>query len=189
MEIVINTDGISEAEKATAKFQSAYQEMLHTLSAPGFIPVLCAHEAGHVIYFNLLGAKTFEPLPSKIWFNPAINDYEGILAAVQFLDKDMPMWTPGHFGEWFHQVACAFAAGGVIARKKRPSSDGGDKNDRDRFEDLCKKICAADSNVKMDAKELWSRAQLQVGADVDNPQNMAEVDRIAAELQPQLGFG
>jgi hypothetical protein len=40
----------------------------------------------------------------------------------------------------------------------------------------------------MDAKELWSRAQAQVEADVEVPQNMAEVDKLAAELQPQLGF-
>jgi hypothetical protein len=188
MIITINTDAISDAQKATEQFKSAYKEMLAMLSAPGFIPVLCAHEAAHVIYFNLLGARTFEPLPSKIWYNPAIADYEGILAAVQFLDQDMPMWTVGHFWEWIPRVACAHAAGGVVARKKMPSSDGGDKNDKERFRNLCKVITDNSPNVKIDVEELWNQALKQVAADLENPQNMALVDEWALKLQPELGF-
>ena len=103
--ITINTDGISDDEKKTDKFKSAYRDMMNQLTAPGFIPALCAHEAAHAFYFTLAGMKEFEPLPAHIKFDPAINDYTGHLAAIQVLD--LPPWTQGNFHEWFYKIAKA----------------------------------------------------------------------------------
>src|SRR5713101_4328992 len=79
--ITINTDGISEEQRATQKFKSAYNEMLAQLTAPGFAPVLCAHELAHLIYFGQLGETKYEPQPAKLRYDPAIVDYVGSLAA------------------------------------------------------------------------------------------------------------
>ena len=65
-DITINTNGITDEQKATEKFQSAYRDMMAQLLAPGFIPVLCAHEAAHMLYFGSVGAKEFESFSSGV---------------------------------------------------------------------------------------------------------------------------
>ena len=87
--ITINTDGISDQQKATEKFQSAYRDMMGQLTAPGFIPVLCAHEAAHAIYFTLAGMKEFDPRPAELKYDPAIDDYTGSLATIKVLERQL----------------------------------------------------------------------------------------------------
>jgi hypothetical protein len=183
--IEINTDGISDKEKATLKFQSAYKAMMAQLTAPGFIPVLCAHEAAHVIYFALAGMKNFDPKPAAIYYDPTIDDYAGRLAAIQILD--LPIWTPGKFGEWFLQIAQAHAAGGVVARKLMPTSDGGDTDDKDRFKGLCEKL-NSDPNVSINVEEQWRKAQDSVNLHLRNPEWLPKIEEYALELRPQLGL-
>jgi hypothetical protein len=165
--VTINTDGITDEQKATAKFQSAYQDMLCQLTAPGFIPVLCAHEAAHVIYFAAAGTQNFQPLPATIYYDATIDDYAGHLAAVQILDT--PPFVEGKFWEQLAMLARAHAAGGVVARKLRPSSDGGDQDDKDRFKLMCE-MFSADPNFSIDVEEYWKKAQDSVVDDLENPE-------------------
>jgi len=106
--IIINTDGISDAEKLTPKFQKAYAEMLAQLTAPGFAHVLACHEAAHLFYLTMMGMKTYDPFPAKIEYDAATNDYGGTLASVT--PGDIPKWTPGKFADWFTLAAKAHAA-------------------------------------------------------------------------------
>jgi hypothetical protein len=185
--ITIDTTGISDEQKKTEKFQSAYRDMYKQLSAPGFIPVLCAHEAAHALYFAVLGVKTFEPCSAKIWFEPAINDYKGSLATVQ--PVDVPLWTPGNFWDWLLKIACAYAAGGVVVREKMPASDGGDQDDKERFEALCETLNENDPNMHIDWEEWWERAQKAVAQMLDDdPERMTIIDNEAENFRPQLGF-
>jgi hypothetical protein len=117
--IIINTDGISDAEKLTPKFQKAYAEMLAQLTAPGFAHVLACHEAAHLFYLTMMGMKTYDPFPAKIEFDPATNDYGGTLASVT--PGEIPPCAPGKFTDWFTLAAKAGAAGGVISRKLKSS--------------------------------------------------------------------
>jgi hypothetical protein len=82
--ITINTDGISAEQKATEKFKSAYRDMHAQLSAPGFIPVLCAHEIAHKIYFMAAGVKEdqFKPHPAQLRYDSTKDDYVGHLAGI-----------------------------------------------------------------------------------------------------------
>jgi len=184
--ITINTDGISDQQKATEKFKSAYRDMLAQLKAPGFIPVLCAHEAAHAIYFTLAGMKEFDPQPSKIEYDPAIDDYKGSLAAIKILD--LPTWKEGEFWDWFFKIARAHAAGGVVARKLMPSSDGGDSDDKDRFEKLCKEINNKDKNVNINFEDIWKQAQGSIAENLENSEVMALIQKEALALRPQFGF-
>src|SRR5580698_4234869 len=93
--ITITTDGISEEQKTTEKFKTAYAAMLAKLTAPGFIPVLCVHEAAHLIYFSVMGVEKFNIFPARLEFDPATNDYKGHLPAIQALN--IPDWAPGDF--------------------------------------------------------------------------------------------
>jgi hypothetical protein len=187
MRITIDTSEISDEQKQTEKFKSAYRDMYNQLSAPGFIPVLCAHEAAHALFFGTLGVKDFDTHTAKLWFDPKINDYRGHLAAVQ--PRDVPPWTEGDFFDWFMKIACAHAAGGVFSRRKMPSSDGGDQDDRERFENLCKSINERDKNVNLDWKEWWGKAQEHIGYMLDNdPTMMNTIDKVAEDFRPDLGF-
>jgi hypothetical protein len=182
---IINTEGITDEQKSTDKFKSAYADMLAQLLAPGFIPVLCAHEAAHVLYFGIAGTINFDPQPAKLYYDPKIDDYAGHLAAVQILD--IPQFVQGQFWEQFDKIAKAHAAGGVLARRLMPSSDGGDQNDRDRFKAMCEKL-SADPNFKIDFDDYWKRAQEAVSQDLENTEWLAKIQDYAVELRPQLGL-
>lgn len=184
--ITINTDGITDEQKTTEKFNSAYREMMAELMRPGFIPVLCAHEAAHTIYFNQLGITEFEPLPPRLRYSPEIDDYVGHLAAMQN-KGEMRMWEEGKFWDWFIIVACAHAAGGVVARKLMPSSDGGDQDDKDRFKKLCDKF-NEDPKVKIDFDQWWEAGQKQVAEHLKAPEAMKAIEQRAERIRPLLGL-
>jgi hypothetical protein len=184
--ITINTDGISDEQKKTEKFKSAYRDMMNQLIAPGFIPVLCAHEAGHAIYFSAAGVKDFVALPPRLEFDPSIDDYKGHLAAYKPLD--IPSWVEGDFWNWLYRVSKGYAAGGVIARKLDPRTDGGDANDRDNFEKLCKEINDLDSNMSIDWKKHWKEAQDSVASEIANQEFVKRIQMVAEELRPQFGL-
>jgi hypothetical protein len=186
-EPTINTDGITDEQRKTEKFKSAYRDMLENLTAPEFIPTLCAHEAGHMIYFNQLGVMNFEPYPPTLKYDPTIDDYMGHLAAIQPLN--IPTYKPGEFTKWLYQIADAHAAGGVIARKLMPSSDGGDQDDKERFKKLCEAF-NKDPNINgsLDFNTLWKSAQERVAADIENSKNMDTINQEALRLRLLFGF-
>jgi hypothetical protein len=184
-EIKINTDGISDEQKATEKFQSAYKDMMATLTAPGFIPVLCAHEAAHLIYFTRAGVKEYDAVPPTLKFDPAKDDYTGHLAAIKILD--LPLWTPGKFDEWFSYIARAHAAPGVVARRLMPSSYGGDSDDRARFKKLCDEF-SKDPAVKIDFDWWWKHGQETAAKDLEHPDAMKSILQVADELRTQFGL-
>jgi hypothetical protein len=185
-ETTIITDGISDEEKTTPEFQSFYRDMRAQLCAPGFIPVLCAHEAAHMAYFTLAGVKNFEPTPSQIRYDPTIGGYTAELAAVRPLD--LPTWIEGQFGDWLFKIARAHAAGGVVARRLLPSSDGGDNGDKEQFKDVCDYITNNDPNVRIDFEKVWKEAQDSIGKDLENAEWLATIQREAEILRPHLGL-
>jgi hypothetical protein len=182
----INTDGISDQEKAAAKFQIVYQGMMAQLSRPGFIPILCAHEAAHLVYFTMAGLKEYDPHPASIRYDPTIDDYVGDLAGVKLLD--LPPWVEGKFWEWFGLVAKAHAAGGVVARKLDPSTDGGDKDDRSRFKDLCDHLNGETPKLLISFEEVWKRAQESVLEDLSRPEMMQIIEEHALVLKREFGL-
>lgn len=187
--INIRTDGISQQQKATSKFQSFYQCVLTQINVPGFIDVLCAHEAAHLFYFTIAGTTDFAPCPTTIRYDSEIDDYVCDLAAIKILK--MTMWTEGNFWDWFHKIACAHACGGVVARKLMPSTDGGDEDDRERFKQLCEHISNHSPSIpaaELDFERWWKQAQDTVTKMLDDPKIAGEIKRIAAALRPQLGL-
>ncbi len=182
----INTDGISEQEKATPKFQSFYQGMLAQLTRPGFIRILCVHEAAHLVYFTMAGLKEYDPHPATIRFDPTINDYVGDLAGVKL--NDLPPWQEGKFWEWFTLVAKGHAAGGVVARKLDPSTDGGDEDDRRRFKDICDLLNEKDPKLSINFEDIWNKAQQSVLEDLSHPEMMKMIEDHALVLKGEFGL-
>jgi hypothetical protein len=185
--IKIDTEGISDEQKTTDKFKSAYHDMMAQLLVPSFIPVLCAHEAAHMLYFGQLGVTEFEPLLPRLRYSAEKDDYVGHLAAMQPKSDTMRVWQPGHFSDWFIIVACAYAAGGVVARTLMPSSDGGDQDDKDRFKKLCDEF-NKDPNVKINFDEWWEVGQKNVAEHIKNQEFLAIIQQEASKLRPLLGL-
>jgi hypothetical protein len=182
----IDTEGISDVEKATAKFQFVYQGMLAQLRQPGFVSVLCAHEAAHLFYFALLGATEYDPHPARIRYDQKIGDYVGDLAGVQLL-KPPTIWQKGKFQEWLGLLARAHAAGGVVARKLSPSEDGGDADDKERFKRLCDDL-NQDPNASIIFEEVWEWAQVAVAEDLKKPEMSGFIEQQAAILRREFGL-
>ena len=163
----INTDGISDEEKATPKFQSFYQGMMAKLSQPEFIPALCAHEAAHLFFLAAMGMTEYDPHPASIRYDPAIDDYVGDMAGVKPIEPSP--WQKDKFQEWFTLLGCALAAGGVVARKLDPTTDGGDEDDWNRFKALCGLLNQTNPTMHINFEEAWMGAQIRFKVQMDEP--------------------
>ncbi len=190
--VIIDTHGITDEQRGSAKFKLAYQDMLTQLTAPGFAHVLCCHEAAHLFYFMAAGTKNYETFPARLRYDPAIGDYSGSMASVQILDMTAP--TEGKVDEWLSRVARAHAAGGVVARKLMSSTGGpwsdptgGDQDDKERLAKICQKFNAA--NISIDAENFWKWAQDSVLQELsEHPDLLPAIEQLAAELRPKLGL-
>ena len=137
--MTIDTSGLSEEQKATSQFQSAYADMMCQLNASGFILALCAHEAAHLIYYEMMGKIRYEPLPPRLEYDERKGDFVGHLAAVRLIE--IPNCEPGKWREWLTMIAYADVAGGVVGRKLSPQSGGGDDGDKEIFKRKCAGTC------------------------------------------------
>jgi hypothetical protein len=149
--VTINTDGITDEQKRSGKFQSAYQDMHRQLTAPQFAHVLSCHEAAHLFYFRMVGMRSHKARSARLQYDPVMDNYFGSLASVQILDSVPRVSTQNEFQELLARIARALAAGGVVSRKLMASMDvgswghgmdttGGDQNDKDRFVALCRAL-------------------------------------------------
>jgi len=190
--VLIDTHGITDEQKRSAKFKLAYQDMFTQLTAPGFAHVLCCHEAAHLFYFMMAGTKNYETFPARLRYDPAIGDYSGSMASVQILDMTAP--TEGKVNEWLSKIARAHAAGGVVARKLMSSTDGtwsdptgGDQDDKERLVQICQKFNAA--SITIDAENFWKWAQDSVLQELsEHPDLLSAIEQLAGELRPKLGL-
>jgi hypothetical protein len=202
--VTINTDGITDEQKCSGKFQFAYQDMHRQLTAPQFAHVLSCHEAAHLFYFRMIGVRNLKATPARLRYDPVTGDYFGSLASVQILDPMPRASTLNEFEELLRRVARAYAAGGVVSRKLMASMDvdswghgmdttGGDQNDKERFAALCQALNtrALKISVKfsVDAETSWKNAQDAVLKDLSaHPEWLGAIETLAAELRPELGL-
>jgi hypothetical protein len=177
----IITDKISVEQKATVKFKAAYQEMLGQLRRPGFIRVLCAHEAAHLYYFRKMGITQYQPYPAEILYNASLDDYGGNLASVKAIDPPLSN-DEVEIQARLTLLSRALAAGGVIARKLDPTTEGGDGDDKDRFKVMCDLFNAQDS------EKLWKQAQQEVLEDLSHPEVMQEIAETGLKLKREFGL-
>jgi len=185
--MTIDTSGLSEEQKATAEFNSIYTGMLRQLNAPGFIPLLCAHEAAHVVYYRMMGTTQFRPLPPRITCNAKTGKFIPLLAAVEIIDK--PPCQPESWQNWLKMDARASVAGSVVARKLGSTDAGGEEGDRLAFNDDCAQLVAHFGGIPINTDCFWAWAQRSVEKDLEEfPDRMESIQTLALELQPQFGL-
>jgi hypothetical protein len=185
--MVIATDGISDEQKTTAKFQSTYADMARTLKAPGFLEALFAHEAAHLIYYEMMGPMRYTVLPPRIFYSPEREAFDGHFAAV--LVEEPPLCEPHRWQEYVIRMAHAAVAGGVVGRKLFPASSCGDEGDKARFNKLCVDLTNHFGGISIDVERVWWQAQDAVTKQLeDDPNIMEMIQRRAVELRSSLGM-
>jgi len=184
---MIATDGISDEQKATVKFQSAYADMMRKLTVPGFIAALCAHEAAHLIYYEMMGSVRYELLPPRLEYSPDKQAFTGHFAAIKLIE--VPPCEADKWREWITMKANAEAAGGVVGRKLFPASSGGDEGDKEKFRKLCADLTNHFGGISIDVELCWKRAQNTVKRQLeDDPQIMIMIQQRAVELRSSFGL-
>jgi hypothetical protein len=185
--MVIATEGILDEQKATVEFQSAYADMMRKLTAPGFIAALCAHEAAHLVYYEMMGPIQYVALPPRLEYNPERQRFTGHFAAIQLVEE--PLCEPDQWREYIVMMANAHAAGGVVARKLYPASSGGDEIDKENFRTLCADLTRHFGGISIDVEFCWRRAQDTVKKQLEeDPNIMKMIQQRAMELRPLFGF-
>ena len=184
---MIATDGVSDEQKATVKFKAAYAEMMRKLTAPGFISALCAHEAAHLVYHEMMGPIRYETLPPRLQYSLEKQEFRGYFAAIKLVEN--PVCEHSKWREYVTMMANAHAAGGVVGRKLFPASSGGDEGDKENFRKLCAELTNHFGGISIDVELCWKRARDTVKRQLeDDPQIMDLIQQRAAELRPSFGL-
>jgi hypothetical protein len=184
--MTIDTSGLSEEQKATAQFKSVYAGMMRQLNDPGYVPALCAHEAAHLIFYEMMGTIRYVPVPPKITYDANNGEFIGHLAAIQLAEE--PLCEPHKWQEYVTMMSHTQVAGGVVARKLLPGCYGGDKADKEKLRRICTEI-AAHFGVPINAEMVWTRAQKEVERRLqEEPLIMELIQQRAIELRPLLGL-
>jgi hypothetical protein len=182
---IILTDGISDAQKATAQFQSAYSDMLRTLNTSGFIEALCAHEAAHLVYYEMMGSIRYELLPARLEYDTERRRFIGYFAAIRLAEE--PVCEAQKWQEYVTMLSRAQAAGGVVGRKLFPASSGGDEGDKGKFQRICADLIRHFGGIKIDVELAWTLAQDTVEQQLnDKPQILEKIQQRAAEIRSLL---
>ena len=187
---MIDTTSIPDELRSTEEFRSTYADMLVKLNAPGFIEALCAHEAAHVFYYELISPIVYEPLKPELRYDGQARRYEGHFAALNVIEY--PMFLGGSvqdFVTWFGKMMQAKVAGGVVGRKLFPSSDGGDVGDKRECEKFCDDLRRQYPNLQIDVEERWRQARATVEGQIEtNPLILEMIQQKAMELRKAFGF-
>lgn len=180
--MTIDTSGLSEEQKTTAEFISMYAGMMRQLNAPGFFPLLCAHEAAHVVYYRMMGATQFKPLPPRITCDAKSGRFIPHLAAVEVIDK--PLCHGESWQHWLRMDARASVAGSVVARKLGSTDTGGEEGDRLAFNNDCAQLVAHFGGISINTDWHWAWAQRSVEKDLEEfPDRMESIQTLALELR------
>jgi hypothetical protein len=116
---MIATDGISDEQKATVKFQSAYADMMSKLTSPDFIPALCAHEAAHLVYYEMMGPIRYELLRPRLEYDPVRQRFTGHYAAIKLAEN--PLCDPHKWQEYITMMAAlTLRAGSSVVSSSLP---------------------------------------------------------------------
>jgi hypothetical protein len=185
--MVIATVGISDEQKATAKFQSAYADMTRKLIEPGFMEALFAHEAAHLVYYEMIGPIRYTVLPPRMFYSPERQAFDGHFAAIQLAEE--PLCEPHCWQEYVTRMAHAAVAGGVVGHKLFSGSSGGDEEDKAIFGRLCADLMNHFAGISIDTERVWNLAQDTVTRQLeDDPKIMETIQQRALELRSSLGM-
>jgi hypothetical protein len=185
--MTIDTSGLSEEQKATAEFKSMYAGMMHQLNDPGYITALCAHEAAHLIFYEMMSTIRYVLVPPKIMYDAQIGMFIGHLAAIELAEE--PICEPHRLQEYVTMISHAQVAGRVVARKLLPDCYGGDKGDKEKFERICAELSTHFWGFPIDAEAVWTRAQNEVERRLEKESWIMEsIQQRAIELRPLFGL-
>jgi hypothetical protein len=187
---MIDSSSIPADQRSSREFRYHFLKMNDTLNSSGFIDALCAHEAAHVYYFELVGPIVYQPQKTTLRYDAERKQYHGHFAALMITKYPaFPGGGPDDFTKWFNGMLYANVAGGVVARKLLPSSDGGDQGDKVQFENFCNELRKQYPFLGIDTQACWDRGRAEVERQIDSdPKIIEAIQSKAAELKGPFGF-
>lgn len=177
--MTIDMTALTEEQKQSSECKEMCAGMTRQLNGPGFISQLCAHEAAHVIFYQMMGEIRWRPLPPRIV--SAAGRLNGQLAAIEFLEK--PTCYPQTWQNWVNNLAKGSVAGSVVARRFGATRFTGEEGDRICFENECAQLIAH-FGVTINTDRVWEVARASVERDLEsNPAIMESIFNLAIELR------
>jgi len=185
---MIDTSSIPKELRSSREFSHHFLKMSDQLALPGFIEALCAHEAAHVYFYELIAPIIWEPIKTKLWYDSKARRYEGYFAAVNILEY--PLFLGGDLNalaEWIDRMVQAKVAGSVVARHLLPSCDGGEQGDRREFDKFCDDVQHQYAGLQIDREQSWNRARSIVEHRIrTDPHILEEIKTKSIEMRKQL---
>ena len=185
---MINVDGVPPALRRTPAFRAQCSYMLRRLQDPDFVRYVCAHEAAHLIFFEMIGPITYRPLGAFLKADPNFNRFVGWFAAIQLLE--FPPCLEHQWSKWLEMWADAEAAGGIVGRKLFPNEPCGDKGDQRNLAERCRKIEEHfEGHITIDAQDCWKNAQRRVEQRLTkSPKLLERILQRADKIRPEFGL-
>lgn len=183
--MTIDLTALTEEQRQSSECKELCVGMTRQVNGPGFISQLCAHEAAHVIFYQMMGQIRWRPLPPRIV--SAAGKLNGQLAAIEFLEK--PPCYPETWQDWVMNLARSSVAGSVVARRSGATRFAGEEGDRICFEDECAQLIAHFDGITINTDKVWEVARASVERDLDsNPAIMESIHILAVELRVLFGL-
>ena len=155
-------------------------ELVRLLLQPGILKLFAIHEAGHEIYYRRAGCTAFVFDSPRIIYNEGNeNPFTEQRARIRLGNYIQPEGD-----DWLLKLARGYAAGGRCSLALTTTDYGGDKKDRELFDDLCAK--SAPNMSKTDMDNMYANAQKDIDSDLIDVAFQAEVRARAQEIMPQL---
>jgi len=185
---LINVDAVPPKLRGTRAFRDQCAEMIRKLQNPDFVRFVCAHEAAHLIFFEMMGPIAYRPLRPFLMTDPKESRFQACFAAIELLD--FPPCFEHQWAEWLGMWADAEAAGGVVGRRLLPAEPRGDNGDRQNFTVTCRQIEEHfEDRVKIDAEKSWRNAQERVELRLtDDPRLLQRIFQRADKIRSEFGF-
>jgi len=178
--VQINTSDVPADKLTHPEFLNLRAQMEAALSNQNWINAFCIHEAGHMTYLRELGITEYAYIGPRIIYDELKNVFDGFMAAVQ------PKSEPENAGlEGLPVLAKALVAGGTFARTLTTAPDGGDEEDRQKFDHMC---ALMENNCRLpkgtiNCDQSWQKAREDVLIDLRSPRFRKKAWETAREIE------
>jgi len=184
----IDESGVPPEKRSHPEYLRRYLELQTLLTALNSIDKYCAHEAGHLIFFERAGLTQFEFYGPTMTFNDlhSFDDeskrYGYFLAAVRTPEAGD---IQGYDDEMLNTLARAAVAGEVFneVRQQSPIRPIDESTDFVGFDAHCRKALREDFEIGYDAKGRWRKAQDAVRAYLQDNANEPEIQSAIAKVR------
>jgi hypothetical protein len=187
----INTTGVPSDKQNDQRFVEELKLLEKELSVPGATRAICVHEAGHLIYFRLLGESLNIPPERFCFVGPSITYDSSIETDNPFGHFVAATGTPfdetdlDYTDEILLKLSKACFAGGVSTHELEKGSLRGDTSDYVKFHRYYKQAIKQRGQMEILESALTENAIALVTADLQSATIRDQIRSIANYLEAE----